>query len=76
MKCPQCVKEGKKSIVYPGSSSTTNMHWDPYYDEDGKYHSHDPNHHTKDYCCSKGHMWIKSGLDRCPNCDYGKEKKG
>ena len=71
MKCPDCVDLDQKSKVYPKGGSTTLMGWDPYYDEDGSYHSHDPNHHTQSFSCSYGHKWSVSGLKKCLNCDYG-----
>lgn len=59
MKCPECVKLGKRSTVTPGMSMTTCMGWSPgYYDEDGKWiESEDPNIHTTEYSCSNGHRW-------------------
>ena len=52
MICPECKKEGKKSIVYPGYGSTTLMYCQPFYDENGKYHHHDMNTTTTPYSCS------------------------
>lgn len=57
MKCLQCVKEGKKSKVYIGGSSTTLLGVSRYYDEDGNYHVYDPNIITTNYLCSNGHFW-------------------
>lgn len=57
MKCPECVKEGEKSRVYPGVSTTTSMSGERYYDEEGRLHVHDPNTTTADYTCSRGHKW-------------------
>ena len=59
MTCEQCSDEGKRSKVYPGPSSVTLMHWQPYNDEDGNYVSNDPNTHTTEYDCSNGHRWIE-----------------
>lgn len=57
MKCPECIKEGKKSNVYPGMSTTTLMKIFEYYDEEGKYHYSNPNTTTTYYSCSNGHKW-------------------
>jgi hypothetical protein len=73
MKCPVCEKEEKKSCVYPGMSTSTLMYCLPYYDEEGKYHSHDTNTHTTQYSCSNGHNWSESSTGRCPSCDFGKD---
>ena len=72
MKCPQCVKEGKKSHINVGTSTTTLMYCPPYYDEDGKYHHHDPNYVTTNYTCSNGHEWAETTYDSCW-CGWGKE---
>jgi hypothetical protein len=50
------------------------MGWQPYYDEDGQYHNHDPNWTTQGFRCSKGHNWQTSSQKPCPNCLYGREK--
>lgn len=71
MKCPECVKEGKRSTVSQGMSMTTCMGWAPFYDEDGNYHSHDPNRHETAYSCSNGHYFGESSVVKCPSCDYG-----
>ena len=70
--CPECKKEGKKSRVYPGASTTTLMYCAPYYDEDGEYHHHDSNWHDTDYRCSEGHRWSERTPSKCPNpkCDW------
>ncbi len=57
MKCPECLKEGKRSRVYVGESSTTAMRTFSYYDEDGEFHHDDPNITTTSYSCSEGHNW-------------------
>ncbi len=74
MKCPECVSDGKKSIVYPGSSSTTLMGYQTYYDEDGVFHKHDPNDVQSNYSCSNGHQWIDHTKIDCPNCDWPNER--
>jgi len=73
MKCPECVSEGKKSIVYPGSSSTTLMGFQRYYDEDGVFHEHDPNDIQSHYSCGNGHQWTTHTQNKCPNCDWSEK---
>ena len=65
MKCSECKKLGKQSIVYPGIGSTTLMCCQPFYDKDGNYHHHDLNTITTPYSCSEGHEWIKSTSGSC-----------
>lgn len=60
MKCPECQKEGNTSLVYPGMSTTTDMYYQPYYDEQGNYHDNDNNSVTTEYTCSNGHTWKES----------------
>lgn len=71
MQCPQCIEEGKRSTIVLGGGSRTLLGWTPYYDEDGNYHSHDPNRTSSSGQCSNGHrLHIRSGA-RCPSCEYG-----
>lgn len=72
MKCSQCVKEGKKSKVYPGVGMTTAMYCSLFYDEDGKYHHHDNNITTQEYSCSNGHKWTEKTSGSCW-CGWGKD---
>lgn len=73
MKCLECVLEGERSTVTPGSTETTLLSHNTYYDEDGVYHDHDPNRHTTPYRCSRGHNWLKTGYKTCPNCGYNRD---
>ena len=75
MICEQCVKENKKSKVFPHGGFTTAMYCPPFYDENGAYHSHDMNTRTDSYSCSNGHEWRESSTGSCW-CGWGKEKKG
>ncbi len=70
MICPECSKEGQKSTVYPGGSLRTCMNFNPFYDQDGKYHLHDANTTTTNYRCSNGHAWIESRRGSCW-CGWG-----
>jgi hypothetical protein len=65
MICSECKKVGKKSKVYSGASSSTLMHCQPFYDEDGKYHNHDMNITTTNYSCSNGHSWQEHYRSSC-----------
>ena len=66
MKCPTCVEEGKRSIINaPGYGMTTAAFYQPYYDEDGKYHHHDGNITTMEYSCSEGHSWTDKRSGTC-----------
>ena len=71
MICPVCSKQEKKSTCYPRDISATHEKWLPFYDENGKYHSHDPNYYDTRYFCSLGHEWTVREIHKCPCCDYG-----
>jgi hypothetical protein len=75
MVCPVCKEQNIKSTVNCGQSMSTLMGYLPYYDENGKYHDHDPNTITTYYSCSQGHHFSISGNGTCPSCDYGKDTK-
>ena len=60
VRCPECVKAGKRSRVTVGASSSTLLGAPPFYDEEGRYHSPDPNVTTTQYTCSEGHKWSNS----------------
>lgn len=75
VKCPVCVEEETKSIVYENGGKCSTKTSVCFYDEEGEYHSHDPGIVTQNFRCSNGHKFsIKSAIP-CPNihCDYGKE---
>lgn len=74
MKCPECVETGERSRVYSGGSTSTAMGWQPYYDEDGIYHAHNPNRLTASFTCSNGHEFSHDMLQSCParGCPHGK----
>jgi len=71
-KCPKCVEQGKRSKLYGGDGGTrTLMSFTVYHDEDGQYHSHDPNRLTSGYQCSEGHRFSVTYSSACPSCTYG-----
>ena len=63
--CPVCVKESLKSTVRSGMETYTSVDWFPYYNEDGAWHSDDPNIGTTKWYCSQGHEWTET-------CQHGK----
>lgn len=69
MKCPECVASDQKSTVRVGMSYSTCMGTQTYYDEDGKYHFHDPNSTSTNYSCSNGHSWSEVAKAKCPSCN-------
>ncbi len=70
MKCATCVATDRRSTVTSSGGFTTLMGWSPYYDEDGQYHSHDPNTHSASFHCSNGHDWQTSARPECEQEDY------
>ena len=75
MQCPECVKEGKASRVYMGVGARTLMCEERYYDEDGLFHSHNPNGHTQAYYCTQNHNWATTNYDQCPSCNFNKGRE-
>lgn len=65
MKCPECIAEGKKSMVYPGISVKSAVYYPSFYDTDGKMHTHDGNTVTTNYTCSEGHEWTERTTGSC-----------
>lgn len=71
MKCPKCIEEGEKSIVYPAPYFTsTLMFSQDYFDEDGERHSHDLNSQTGEYSCNRGHRWFETRYPKCRQCGW------
>lgn len=69
--CPECHEKHEKSKVYNmGSTSTLIGGGGEYWDEEGEYHSHNPNTITTSYRCSKGHKWQIEKRRECPAGDY------
>lgn len=71
MICRRCQSEGTVSKVYDKGCSSTLMGFDAYYDEEGLYHSHDPNQRYCAYVCSNGHSFDVVRRASCGNCDFG-----
>ena len=74
MICPECQAQGKKSCVFIGTATITMVSHQPFYDEAGEFHNHDPNLHRTSYSCSNGHSWVESRQSKCPSCNYGVEE--
>lgn len=69
--CDQCKELGMKSKIHGGWGEKTLMGFETYYDEDGKFHSHDPNKCTSTYTCSNNHRFTIKWITPCKSCDYG-----
>lgn len=68
-KCPVCVEQDTKSKLYVSLGGiVTDMLGIDYYDEDGNYHSHDPNWRTVEWDCSNGHSGSFSTRGGCGIC--------
>ena len=74
MICPTCEKEGEKSKVYSQGGSSTLLGYSPFYDEEGRYHNHDPNRTTAYYECSRGHRW-SAIIDNSCWCGWSTKKE-
>ena len=75
MICPQCKAEDKKSRVWLGHTMSTSAGYSSHYDEDGHYHSHDPNRSTTSYSCSNGHRWSEDSWPVCAACGWSRKPK-
>ena len=58
--CSACVRNGMKSTVRRGATTTTLTAVDEFYDENGVYHRDDPNTRTTTWWCSQGHQWVET----------------
>jgi hypothetical protein len=63
--CEECQKEGLKSTVVSLGTFSTCMGWNPFYDEEGRYHAHDPNYRNERLNCSNGHVFIRPIKNTC-----------
>lgn len=70
-RCPVCIKAKQESKVYPGMGFSTAAYCQPFYDEKGRYHSHECNSSTYEYSCSRDHRWrVIAGRAACPHGDF------
>lgn len=75
MKCRECEKEGKTSVLFGGDSClSTLMCTSSFYDEQGNRHFHDPNGHTYSYRCSNGHSYSETEYSPCPHAECDRNK--
>jgi hypothetical protein len=68
IKCPICSEEGEKSRLTAVGGRSTNLEWEKFFDEEGKYHQHDPNTVIHLFKCSNGHeieVLSKTGCGAC-----------
>lgn len=69
--CPQCLKIGKKSMVFgetPWEQIGDYLPEKEYYDETGKRHVHDPNRVVSGWKCSNAHRfrwYVRAGCIAC-----------
>lgn len=75
--CPQCTKENKKSRFYPSQTGTSTLagYDGPYFDEDQRYHNHNPNAFNYIWHCSEGHSGNVVEATKCSFCDFGTEER-
>ena len=55
--CPECQADGKRSKVYFQGGKRSNIPFQNYWDESGRFQSTDPNKTMNYYECSRGHKW-------------------
>ncbi len=75
MICPMCASQGLKSKVRLFGTSTTCMAFNTWYDEEGKYHSHDPNWNSTGFECTNKHGGVIKKKNKCPSCSYGSKSE-
>lgn len=70
MICKECKEQNLKSTmtVVAVPSKVEPKKVKEFWDENGMYHYHDSNVHTKVYACSNGHTTIDHPLHGCPQC--------
>ena len=75
MICDRCKEQGLKSTITERGMAHYAMFWEPYYDEEGNYHSHDINNNGSLYHCSKGHNFFVRNVPQCPteDCEWNIE---
>lgn len=75
MICEYCRVKGKESRVIISPDWVTLVYSPPFYDEEGRFHNHDPNSATAYYSCTNGHCWRGPLQRACTTCGpkIGKE---
>ena len=76
-RCPDCKKEGKKSILHVKAGNFERGQPEIYFDEDERRHVHDPSVNYTVYTCSNGHENTRKSVGKCTaegcNWEGGKE---
>jgi hypothetical protein len=70
MICSDCRSTGNKSKVFRDHVTNGNEVVPEYFDEEGRYHCHNPNIKIIHYKCSNGHMLAEELKSNCPSCDF------
>jgi len=66
MICVLCRNENKKSRVYVMDVQYDSKEaQDRFFDEDGKWHVHDPNPTNTTYHCTNNHEWTEVKYAKC-----------
>jgi len=66
MICPECKVSGNRSKVYINRAGvSTDVAYQPYYDEEGSYHHHDNNLFTQTWVCSENHSGVIVRASEC-----------
>ncbi len=70
MRCERCENTGTKHKVYRNdiNNSYTNseeIDSSTFWDEDDKYHNHNPGSYTAGYTCSNGHKFLEAKYGHC-----------
>lgn len=60
--CPKC--ESSKA-VFVSDTAAWGFPWEPYQDDSGVMHQHDPNKHFNEYKCENGHIFEEAFFPRC-----------
>lgn len=76
--CAFCASEGKKSRLHIGGGTRTLMGGgNPFYDEDGRMHVHEPNYSTYEFRCSNGHTGhVRYPSPPCPVTTCSEHRSG
>jgi hypothetical protein len=64
--CPIC----QTTEVDFRSEASWMIPWEPYKDENGKIHAHNPNKHFMDYKCKNGHVFEETYFKKCLECGW------
>ena len=65
--CPECRDQGARSRVYwnGGENQGTAVAVDRFWDEQGRFHHHDPRISHDRYRCTEGHEFQISSRNKC-----------